>query len=252
MAEVQKPIVPNRLYRYRSLTRSANAVQEEISSIRDRFLYCAEFQTMNDPMEGFYRPSKLLKGKEDYKSIVRQITDRKSRVGIACFTETFEDVLMWTHYGGNYTGMCVSYTTQGLIDGLPNNVKLVRLAYVDEPPLIYPSHVKNADNAAMRILSQKKYNWAYEREWRVLGPVGPISLRGVQAVRSIYFGSRVDLKQRRQILLKLEGIGIKAYMMEVEGYHHFFEPINGAARGKNGIVRKVVKKTTKKTRKKTI
>jgi hypothetical protein len=187
---------------------------------------------MNDPMEGFYRPSRILSGKSDYNDIVREITDRKSDVGIACFTETHENVLMWTHYAGNYTGMCISYSANALLSGLPNHVNLVRLAYVEEPPLIYPSHVRNTDNAAIRILSQKKYNWAYEREWRVLGPVGKVSIGRAQAIKEIYFGSRVDLRHRQKILAKIQRTGIKALMMEVDGYEHSWEPINAAARTK--------------------
>jgi Protein of unknown function (DUF2971) len=232
MAKVQEPIVPGRLYRYRSLTRNANAVQQEIDSILKRYLFCPAFTLMNDPMEGFYRPSKVLSGKSDYKDIVREITDSKSNVGIACFTETYEDVLMWTHYAGNYTGMCLAYSTKELLAGLSDHVNLVRLAYVDEPPLIYPSQVRNAGNAATRILSQKKYNWAYEREWRVLGSVGQVTIGRVQAVKAVYFGSRVDLHHRQQILAKIQGTGIKAYMMDVDGYDHTWEPINAAAKPK--------------------
>jgi Protein of unknown function (DUF2971) len=232
MAEVQPPIVPGHLYRYRSLIRSEDAVQEEINSILKKYLYCSEFTRMNDPMEGFYRPSTLLRGKSNYKDIVRQIADSKSGVGIACFTETYEDVLMWTHYAGNYTGMCILYSTKQLLGGLPEDVNLVRLAYVDEPPLIATGHVSNAHNTAIRILSQKKYNWAHEREWRVLGPVGKVRIGGTQAVKSIFFGSRVNLDHRKQILAKLQGTTIKAYMMDVDGYDHTWEPINTAARTK--------------------
>jgi hypothetical protein len=232
MAEVQKPIVPSRLYRYRSLNRNPDAVEQEVNSILKKYLYCSEFTRMNDPMEGFYRPSKFLSGNPEYKDIVRQITDSKSGVGIACFTETREDVLMWTHYAGNYTGMCLSYSTYELLSGLSNQVNLVRLAYVDEPPVINPRHAKNADNAAIRILSQKKYNWAYEREWRVLGPIGEVSIGRDQVVKSIYFGSRVNLHHRQQILSKIQATGIKAYAMRVEGYNHSWEPINADARPK--------------------
>jgi hypothetical protein len=195
MAEVQKPIVPRTLFRYRSL-RSDDILQQEIKSIKENYLWCSEFTRMNDPMEGFYEPSTLLQGHQDYKVIVRQLLDRKSNVGIACFTETYEDVLMWSHYAGNYSGMCLAYSTNHLVDGLPNYVNLVRLSYVDTPPLIYPPDVRNAGKAAIKILSQKKYNWAYEREWRVLGPVGPVELGIQQAVTAIYFGSRVDLRGR--------------------------------------------------------
>jgi len=234
MAEVQRPIVPSRLYRYRSLTRSNDAVQEEISSILKNYLYCSNFTRMNDPMEGFYQPSKILKGKSDYRDIVREITNSKSVAGIACFTETYEDVLMWTHYADNYSGMCLSYSSKELLSGLPNHVNLVRLAYVEEPPIIYPSQVANVESAAIQILSQKKYNWAYEREWRVLGPVGQVTIGRIQAVKAIYFGSRVNLSHRQKILTKIQGTDIKAYMMDVDGYKHTWEPINAAARPKKG------------------
>src|SRR5689334_11848304 len=130
MAEVQRPIVPNRLYRYRSLTRSDDAVDQEIESILEHYLFCSSFTRMNDPMEGFYRPSKALTGKSDYKDIIRDITNRKSSIGIACFSETYENVLMWAHYAGNYTGMCLAYSASDLLAGLPAHVSLVKLAYV--------------------------------------------------------------------------------------------------------------------------
>jgi Protein of unknown function (DUF2971) len=187
---------------------------------------------MNDPMEGFFQPSKVLSGKSDYNDIVQQIIDSKSDIGIACFTETNEDVLMWTHYAGNYAGMCLSYSTIDLRAGLPNHVNLVRLAYVDEPPVVYPSHARNSHNAAVRILSQKKYNWANEREWRVLGPVGEVGFGKVQAVKAIYFGSRADRRQQKQILEKIDGTSIRAFMMDVDGYKQTFRPINAAARPK--------------------
>ena len=194
------------------------------------YLYCAPFHRMNDLMEGFYQPSVNLRGRPDYRTIVREITNSKSTIGIACFTETHEDVLMWTHYAGNYTGMCLSYSTSKLLAGLAHQVNLVRLAYTDKPPLMYPNHTRNADNAAIRVLSQKKFNWAYEREWRVLGPIGQVSTGPVQSVEGIFFGSRVDLTRRGEILTKISHTGIKAYMMNVNGYDHCWEPVNAAAK----------------------
>jgi hypothetical protein len=230
MAQVQLPIMPGRLYRYRSLTRSADAIQQEVNSILQKYIYCAKFTDMNDPMEGFYRPSKVLSGKPNYNEIVRNITDLKSNIGIACFTETYEDVLMWTHYAGNYSGMCLSYSSIELQKGLPSHVNLVRVGYVDEPPLIYPSRAINLSEAAISILSQKKYNWASEREWRILGSVGQVKIQRFQAVKAIYFGSRADLQHRTEILTSIQGTKIRAYMMDVDGYSHTWKPINTAAK----------------------
>jgi hypothetical protein len=98
--------------------------------------------------------------------------------------------------------------------------------------IIYPSHVRDANSAAFRILSQKKHNWEYEREWRVLGPVGEVPISGVQAVKRIFLGSRVSPSHRKQILEKIQGTSIKAYMMEVDGYEHTWEEIDMTARPK--------------------
>jgi hypothetical protein len=181
---------------------------------------------MNDPMEGFFRPSKLLKGKINYKRIVQSVTDAKSEIGIACFSETYDNILMWAHYAGNYTGICLSYSSTDLLDGLPDEANLVRLAYVDEPPQLLASHTKETNDAAIRVLSQKQYNWAYEREWRVLGSTGPMIYAPNQALRRIFFGSRIDPDHKNEIIAASRGTSIELYMMEISGYHRFWEPIH--------------------------
>jgi hypothetical protein len=226
MANVRAPIVPSLLYRYRSLTRSGTGLAEEIDSIKRKYLYCSEFSRMNDPMEGFFRPSRLLKGEADYRKIVRDITDTKSTVGIACFSETYDSILMWSHYAGNYSGICIGYSTRVLLKGLPDDASLVRLAYIDEPPLLVSSHVSDAGDAAIRILSQKQYNWAYEREWRVLGNIGAVYYGRKEAIREISLGSRVDPDHKAQVLSAIRGTSIKAYMMEIDGYGHSWEEID--------------------------
>lgn len=135
---------------------------------------------------------------------------------------------MWTHYADNYSGICISYYAKRLLRGLPNDVNLVRLAYVDKPPLIATGHARDAHDAAIRILSQKKYNWAYEREWRVLGPVGRVNISGIGAVKAIYFGSRVKADHVQKILVAIEGTTIKAYEMSINGYDHTWILLNKA------------------------
>jgi hypothetical protein len=232
MAQIERPVLPTRLYRYRSLTRDENSLHEEIDAIRENYLWCSDFTRMNDPMEGFYRPSSRLKDKGNYNRILKQITSMKTNVGMACFSDTKENVLMWTHYAGNHTGICLAYSTRRLIDGLPSYVSLVRLAYGDDPPLLSTGDARNAETAARKILSQKKYNWAYEREWRVLGPKGRVDIGSENAVTDLYFGARIDLKHRQKMLSKLQGTGIKAHIMQVDGYEHTWVPANAAAKSR--------------------
>jgi hypothetical protein len=164
MVSLQLPILPGRLHRYRSLTRDAAALDQEVDSIVNNYIWCSNFLKMNDPMEGFFRSSKLLKSRPDYKARVKEIVGEKSNTGIACFSERADSVLMWAHYADDYEGICISYSGVALNKGLPQSVKLLRLAYADESPLLYPSHAENAEDATTRILSQKRQDWAYERE----------------------------------------------------------------------------------------
>jgi hypothetical protein len=226
MAILQPPILPSRLHRYRSLTRSPDAIDQEIDTICHNYIFCSEFSRMNDPMEGFFRSSKLLRGDVRYRGILRSITDSKSNAGIACFSETYDNVLMWSHYAGNYSGICIAYSGSELKGGLSDHFSLVRLAYVDEPPVIFPSHARNTDNAAVRILSQKKYNWAYEREWRILASVGHVSLGNAKAIKAIRLGSRIASDHRKAILEAIRGTKIEVWAMTIDGYDHEWEQVD--------------------------
>src|SRR5262249_45171 len=138
-------------------------VEREIDSIKQPYLWCGNFECMNDPMEGVYRPSTRLITSPELKKIKDRIYKREVKFGIACFSDTRRNELMWTHYAGNYSGICIAYRTEDFVAGLPNNAHLIRLGYDDQPPRL--SSEPNLDTAALELLSQKKSNWAYEREW---------------------------------------------------------------------------------------
>ena len=77
MANLRQPILPHRLYRFRAL-RDKQDLRREIASIQENYLYCAGFSQMNDPMEGFFNPSKRLGRNSNYGTTIRdQIILRK-------------------------------------------------------------------------------------------------------------------------------------------------------------------------------
>ena len=226
MAQILQPETPTRLYRYRGFARSDEAIDQEISAITENYIWCANFVDMNDPMEGFFRSSKLLREHDNHRQIVRNITDSKTNIGIACLSETYDNSLMWAHYAGNYGGICIEYSTKGLLSGMDHDVNLVRLAYVDQPLLVYPSVARNAKNAARSILSQKRYNWAYEREWRVLGHVGRVTLGDEVPIRSIMLGSRISTRHRRRVLDAAGDLRIPVDEMDIDGYDHVWDKVS--------------------------
>jgi hypothetical protein len=220
-ATVERPILPHRLYRYRSLVprdpyiSPYDLLRREIEAIKEPYLWCSEFRMLNDPMEGFYRPSTRLQKVNNYEERVNQLLERKLNVGIVSFSDNRDNELMWAHYAGNYSGICIAYRTVGLVAGLPDDVALVRLGYDSRPP-----RIGNGDFANIRvILSQKKESWTYEREWRVLGPLGKVVIT-TRCVTHIYLGARVNPDHKINIRDELKGTDISISQMEVNGYRH--------------------------------
>jgi Protein of unknown function (DUF2971). len=219
MAQVRPPDLPPRLYRYRRLDRPDD-LENEISALHEMYVHATTYKGMNDPMEGFYEPSGRLTREPQWRETYNEILNAKRTVGIACFSETFDNELMWAHYADNYRGICIGYSSTKLRDLLPPSARLVRVAYADAP--IYLSKHDNDDivAAAQKILSQKKYNWAYEREWRVLGNhPGPLPYDG-DIITDVYLGSRIlpDVKER--VLSGMASRNIRFHQMKVAGYRH--------------------------------
>jgi len=67
--------------------------------------------------------------------------------------------------------------------------------------------------AVKKVFSQKKFNWAYEREWRVLGRIGRVSMSTKRTIRRIYMGSRISDEHSMERRSALRGTRIIVYQM---------------------------------------
>jgi hypothetical protein len=180
---------------------------------------------MNDPMEGIYQSSRLLQDSARYKETVNRIRDQKSGLGIACFSETYENMIMWAHYAGNFKGICLGYSSEDLIEGLPSTAALIRVAYLDKPPTVDGDPAVDMQTTAKRILSQKQYNWSYEREWRVLAPFGRLNYVRAQALQEIYLGIEIPQVQRKLLIDSVAGMDLRVYEMNFNGYTPLWDEV---------------------------
>ncbi len=157
--ETDLAVIDEMLYR-RHTGKRAEALEQEIDSIKERYIYCSDFQNMNHPMEGFFESSPELRAHARYREAIQNIRFSKLRFGLACFSETNENVLMWAHYANNYSGMCIEYSALDLIAGLPRGASVVRMAYVDELPEI-------SQNLKPRMLEMQSCLYSLAEEKRL-------------------------------------------------------------------------------------
>lgn len=163
------------LYKFRTLDN----FEFVLDIIANKRLYAATFDSMNDPMEGFYTygdaiSDESLAALEEYKSSLR----------FCSLSISNNNPLMWAHYTNGNRGIAIGVEIIGDFD-----IRAVN--YESQSNLIasVPSSIERAKN----VLSYKANFWHYEEEIRVFAQTGefiPVK------VKEILFGERANESQK--------------------------------------------------------
>lgn len=217
MASIDQ-VQPQRLYRYRSLEK----FDRELEALEENYLYCAAYTTLNDPMEGVFRSSKVFRESNNYRDTRRDIIHNKTRTGMCSFSEVHDHELMWAHYADQYKGICIGYSLSRLLDNLDDDVSFVRMYYNEAVPIVRQSKQEPEDVAKM-VLSYKNYRWLYEREWRMFAPLGKANYNDKACVTHLYLGSRIDPSKRAKLITAMKSLKIPTDDMKIDRYSITFE-----------------------------
>lgn len=99
---------------------------------------------------------------------------------VICFSECWDNTLMWSHYAENHSGFCIEYDFKSLGPSSPRTRMLHPVIYSNKP-LDVTEYFRDS------LLGKKGHNifhglytsitkadcWSYEREWRLIFPYGP-------------------------------------------------------------------------------
>lgn len=107
-------------------------------------------------------------------AIQRELLKQNNR-GICCFSSTYSNPLLWSHYGDQHYGFCAGYSLNR--NPLP---EIHQVLYGGErfvkTSLIAAAILKNDAGAQKEldenILLRKASPWKYEKEWRVFDRIG--------------------------------------------------------------------------------
>jgi Protein of unknown function (DUF2971) len=171
-------------------------------------------------------------------------------IGVLSLSESFDDILMWSHYASNHNGVCVGFDSAHApfdaakpIEYLAErSVATANLAALNDEELVH------------QVLFRKSPNWSYEKEWRaVKRPVreeekcfyqqliledpertdtvallfanegGPgLYEFSVRAIRRVYFGARVDLQKKKSILDVIDSLASSARVFQFDLDRRYF------------------------------
>ena len=167
-----------------------------METLEQSYIFCGDYSNLNDPIEGFFSLGSTVQVPAE--QAIKAISDM---IGVGSFCEAHDNELMWAHYADQFRGICIAYDFRRLISELPDDVYFARMHYAERFPVIGDLR-REPEILARRVLSYKNYRWVYEREWRMLGPKGPIAYKTRKSIRRVYLGPRITTRiagRRREV-----------------------------------------------------
>lgn len=205
----------------------------DISSLCENYFYSPTREKLNDPYEGLFSrelyESQLNKLKEilgvgiqsfdNVKDSFEKLLGFIDSAGIYSLSTDHVDELLWAHYADSHNGFCIEYELGELVTfkGAANYCTPVK--YLNSPPHIELSDITDLQNSnevlLQKILATKSTRWNYEKELRILTSLPGKHSYNYGAVKSIYFGMRMDPEKQKKIMELLSGRGIRYYKMKM-------------------------------------
>ena len=93
--------------------------------------------------------------------------------GTICFSETYDNLLMWSHYGSEHQGFVVAIDPQHFLkkqksEERPSGLKIRRVMYRESRPIKQSfGYYDYFFGRSHKILSTKSTHWSHEQEWRI-------------------------------------------------------------------------------------
>ncbi|HEY3332797.1 MAG TPA: DUF2971 domain-containing protein [Capsulimonadaceae bacterium] len=136
----------------------------------------------------------------------------REEFGIFSMTETWSNLLMWSHYAESHKGFVLGFDTSRAEFAYPRSrpfgegTHLAAVEYRQERPAMY-----TLDNDQVREgLFVKSAEWEYEREWRMViqkplaanwaDNVGPVVLIDPLAIADLVLGVLIDPQMKASII----------------------------------------------------
>lgn len=234
---------PNLVYKYRSGDKET--FPRDLRSIKENCFYAPSIEELNDPCETLVYTDKfnfqtglvklLGNNSQEHLDIVKDalqnLINRREKIGIYSLSKTYNDELLWAHYANSHKGFCIEYDLDILINTYKyDNIYSFPVTYSNKPPQIGISEVSKQDGSSIikKIACIKSKRWKYEKEHRIIiDRFGEYAYK-YNAVKAIYFGLRMNKKNKADIMNILQGRGIAYYqMIQVSNSYKFdAEPVN--------------------------
>lgn len=208
-----------RAYKYRA-NIIVNGEKRDTLQLSQGILYAPNIENLNDPFEGSVELPKSYK----YEQWVTPLVQRLYSSGIYSLSkpqinETFPcNELLWAHYANSHKGFCIEYD----LDKLSNNIScdfditnVINVTYKSNRPKVFNN--EDVFLTQQKVFGTKSMVWEYENEVRLIFKKSGEKIVPKDAITAIYFGLRIGLEDRNEIIKQMHGRNINFYQIERNG-----------------------------------
>ena len=188
---------PNSILLYRFLDAAS-----ALKTIESRSFKISRIRGLNDPFEWRVGITGIVpEGESVANAIIESLIDfNHQMMGILCFSDTFKEPVVWSHYADKHRGVAFE------VSFVFNPKEVHQMRYTSERPVIDANvYIKlQYDKAAlhnyltpliMGLMRQKSPGWEYEQEYRVFFELSTLNIAG-----GLYFKRIQDNFLKRVIL----------------------------------------------------
>jgi hypothetical protein len=161
------------------------AAKRALDNIRRRRLKLSKIDDMNDPYEW-----KCVSSDHKPSQVAMDATGKYAveSHGALCFSRSWNNILMWSHYGGKHKGICLGF------DVPDENTQEVK--YVEDVLLV--GNLDNVSTEERRTILHRLYwtkygGWSYEEEVRL--NASPDEIDEETGKYFVYFSEQLKLKE---------------------------------------------------------
>ena len=166
--------------------------------------------------------TKLFKDKviESSRKATSKLVNIFASLGVTCFSEINDDILMWSHYATSHQGFCLEFDTTKVPFTRTNkpdqDSALEKVLYSDSYPTISPTDIvfSQIPSLPQNLLTVKSSHWSYEREWRLFLMDGNRELNYEKtALTGVYLGCKIT-EENKESIKSILGNSIPIYEMQ--------------------------------------
>ncbi|WP_157759863.1 DUF2971 domain-containing protein [Chryseobacterium piperi] len=212
-----------KVYKYRSI--EGDVFKRDFETIRSNCFYSSNYSMLNDPFDIYFKEElsrvinilKILfpyKEVDNFENQLKEVLNFKEEIGVYCLSTDFLNEQLWAYYASSYSGYCIEYDLDKLIDK-GQNVDFeyqFPIDYKDNiPTLVIDDIIDLQNNFIQKMFATKKSAWKHEEEFRLIFSKYGLKKFHESAITGIYFGVKTPEVIKESFYGLFENRNVKFY-----------------------------------------